>query len=148
MIAEIQGELDDAQDQLEAQKTEVANALSDLQSNVSRANSAFDTSHSTLRADQQKRAVAGAAIVANLNAEMRALIMPSVPSADRSTSTDRLLVPTSALFAKNSTKPQESDGVKLNEIAVILKDTTTRVPEGIEWMDHVDSYGTGSSEEA
>lgn len=165
LIAEIQDELNAAQEQLEAQqailqnesltmqdftaqKAAAANALSDLQADVSRARSAFDTSQATLRADQRKRAVAGAAIIANLNGEMRALLGPSVSSADRSTSTDRIMIPASALFSKNSAKLQKTDGVKLNEIAAILKDTASRVPDGIDWMIRVDSYGTGNSEEA
>lgn len=165
LIAEIQGELDAAQEQLEAQqailqnesltmqdftaqKATAAETLSDLQTDVTRARSAFDTSQATLRADQQKRAVAGAAIVANLNAEMRELMAASAPAADKTTSTDRILIPAGALFARNSATLQDSDGVKLNEIAAILKDTASRVPNGIDWMIRVDSYGTGSSEEA
>lgn len=131
-----------------AQKATAANTISDLQSNVTRAQSSFEISQATLRTDQRKRAVEGAAIVASLNAKMRGLLAASVPSMDTSTSTDRILIPASAIFAKNSAKLQDTDGVKLNEVAAILKDTASRVPEGIDWMVRVDSYGTGSSEEA
>jgi hypothetical protein len=165
LIAEIEGELNFAQEQLEAQqailqneslkmqdftelKATSADTLSDLTSEVSAAKSTFDRSQATLRADQQKRAVASAAIIAKLNAEMRTLLAPSAPSADTTTATDRVLIPASELFAKNSAKLRKTDGVKLSEIASILKDTTSRVPEGIEWMVRVDSYGTGNSEEA
>ncbi len=165
LIAEIQGELDVAQDELDAQqailqnesltmqdftaqKATAANTLSDLQADVNRAKTAFDTSQSTLRADQATRSEQGAAIVARLNTQMRDFILASAPSADTSTSTDRILIPASQIFAKNSAKLQESDGIKLNEIAAILKDTVSRVPEGIDWMIRVDSYGTGNSEEA
>ncbi len=165
LIAQITGGLNAAQNELEAQQAilqnesltmqdfsakqaTASNALSDLQSNVDRAQIALKTAQTTLRADQKKRSIEAAAIVANLNAEMRNLIAPSVTDADTTTSTDRILIPASILFSKNSAKLQKSDGVKLNEVAAILKDTASRIPGGIEWMIRVDSYGTGETDEA
>ena len=131
-----------------AQKAAAANTLADLQSNVNSAQSAFENSQTVLRTDQKQRSVQGAAIIANLNAELRSLLATSTPSADRSTPTDRVLIPTSELFSKNSAKLRKTDNVKLTEIAAILKDTASRVPDGIDWLIRVDNYGTGSSEES
>ncbi|MDB9857599.1 hypothetical protein OAC63_04320 [Amylibacter sp.] len=165
LIAQITEGLNAAQSELEAQQailqnesltmqdfsakqTTASNKLSDLQSNVDRAQIALNTAQATLRVDQKKRSIEAAAIVANLNAEMRNLLAPSVPNADTTTSTDRILIPSSILFSKNSAKQQKSNGVKLNEVAAILKDTTSRIPDGIEWIIRVDSYGTGKTDEA
>jgi len=165
LIAQITEGLNAAQSELEAQQailqnesltmqdfsakqTTASNKLSDLQSNVDRAQIALNTAQATLRVDQKKRSIEAAAIVANLNAEMRNLLAPSVPNADTTTSTDRILIPSSILFSKNSAKLQKSNGVKLNEVAAILKDTTSRIPDGIEWIIRVDSYGTGKTDEA
>ncbi|WGI21408.1 OmpA family protein [Amylibacter sp. IMCC11727] len=165
LIEGIEQELSIAQDQLEAQQAilqnesltmqdftaqqaAAANTLADLQSDVDRARNAFETATKTLRGDQKTRAVQSAAIIANLNASMRELMIASAPAADTSTATDRVILPASALFSASSAKLQNANGVRLNEIAAILKDATNRVPEGIDWMIRVDSYGTGNSGEA
>lgn len=164
LIAEINNELNTAQDELEAQQAilqneslkmqdftaeqeVIAQKLEELNVAVDTAKNAFDASQGTLRADQRARAVQGAAIVADLNAEMRTLIMPSVASADTSSWTDRVILPASALFSENSAQLQTTDGVKINEIAAILRDTTSRIPDGIEWLIRVDSYGAGTSDD-
>ncbi len=124
-----------------AKQTSAENTLSDLQSNVGRAQTALKTAQKPLHLNQKKRSIEGAAIIANLNAEMRNLIAPSVAKADTTTSTDRFLIPASILFSKKSATLQKSEGVKLNEVAATLKDRTTRITDGIEWMIRVNSYG-------
>lgn len=165
LIEGIEQELSIAQDQLEAQQAilqnesltmqeftaqqaAAADTLSDLQSDVDRARSAFDTATKTLRGDQKNRAIQSAAIIANLNASMRDLMMASAPAADTTTATDRVILPASVLFSESSAKLQNANGVRLNEIAAILKDASNRVPEGVDWMIRVDSYGTGDSGDA
>nr|WP_325250318.1 OmpA family protein [Amylibacter sp.] len=159
LIAEITTEMNAAQEDLEAQQkilqneslamqeiaanqTSAANRMADLHTEVDRAKSAFEGAQSILRAQQRQRAIQTAAILADLNAEMRSALRNSAPGADTSTFSERLIIPAAVLFSDDSAKIQKSEAVRLNELAAILKDTVSRVPEGLDWMIRVDNYTT------
>lgn len=165
LIAEITTELNAAQEELEAQQkilqneslamqefaahqTSAANRMADLHSDVDRAKSAFEGAQSILRAQQHQRAIQTAAILADLNSEMRSALRNSAPGADTSTSSERLIIPAAVLFSDKSAKIQKSEAVKLDELAAILKDTVSRVPEGLDWMIRVDNYATDTAEDS
>lgn len=165
LIAEIMIELEIASEQLEAQKEilqsetlsmqefsaikqTATNQMDDLQSDVDRAQSAFDRVFATLRDEQQTRAIQSAAILADLNSEMALQLRLAAPGSDTSIPTTRLILPAPVLFDKNSAKLRKSDAISMPEVAAIVRDFTKRIPKGVNWMVRVDSFSPGNSDES
>jgi hypothetical protein len=165
LIAQITSELEIAQEQLNAQReilqsetlvvqefsiqqASATSKIADLQSDVDAALAAFNRSQATLRTQQRTRTIQSAAIIAQINADLRDQLRGAIAAADTTTSTARVIVPATTLFSKNSAQIRKSDAINLHDVAVAIRAAADSVPEGLDWIVRVDSYGIGSSDES